>query len=75
MKVTNWNKHKDKWSHTKGIQFLKPSSKKKIDILLGKYYPQLHTSIKEERKNEIQLQDLHHWGGHVLGNQLLTRLS
>ena len=47
MKVINWNKHKDKWSHTKGIQFPKPASKKYIDILLGKDYPQFHISIKE----------------------------
>ena len=47
MKVINWNKHKDKWSHTKGIQFPKPASKKYIDILLGKDYSQFHISIKE----------------------------
>ena len=47
MKVINWNKHKDKWSHTKGIQFPEPSSKKYIDILLGIDYPHFHTSIKE----------------------------
>ena len=47
MKVNSWNKHKDKWSHTKGIQFPEPSSKKYIDILLGIDYPQIHTSIKE----------------------------
>ena len=45
--MINWNKHKDKWSHTKGIQFPEPSSKKYIDILLGIDYPQFHTSIKE----------------------------
>ena len=45
MKVIN--KYKDKWSHTKGIQFPEPSSKKYIDILLGIDYPQFHTSIKE----------------------------
>ena len=53
MKVINWNKHKNKWSHPKGIQFPEPSSKKYIDILLGIDYPQFHTSIKEVKgKNE-----------------------
>ena len=47
MKVIDWNRHKDKWSHTKGIQFPEPSSKKYIDILLGIDYPHFHTSIKE----------------------------
>ena len=47
MKVTNWNEYKDKWNHTKGIQFPEPSSKKFIDILLGIDYPQFHTSFKE----------------------------
>ena len=47
MKVINWNKHKDKWSHIKGIEFPEPSSKKYIDTLLGIDYPQFHTSIKE----------------------------
>ena len=45
MKVIN--KYKDKWSHTKGIQFPEPSSKKYIDILLRIDYQQFHTSIKE----------------------------
>ena len=47
MKVIN--KYKDKWSHTKGIQFPEPSSKKYIDILLRIDYPQFHTSIKENK--------------------------
>ena len=47
MKVINLKKHKDKWSHIKGIQFPEPSSKKYIDILLGIDYLQFHTSIKE----------------------------
>ena len=52
MKVINWNKHKDKSSHTKGIEFPEPSRKKYIDTLLGIDYPQFHTSIKEvKRKN------------------------
>ena len=50
MKVINWNKHKDKWSHTKGIQFPEPSRKKYIDVLLGIDYPQFHTSIKEVKE-------------------------
>ena len=54
MKVINWNKHKDKWSHTKGIQFPEPSSKKHFDILLGIDYPQFHTSVKEVKgKNGV----------------------
>ena len=47
MKVINWNKHKDKWNHSKGIQFPEPSSKKHIDILLGTDYPQFQKLIKE----------------------------
>ena len=47
IKVINWKKHKDKWSHTKGIQFSEPSSKKYMDILPRIHYPQSHTSIKE----------------------------
>ena len=43
IKVINWNKHKKKWSRTKGIQSPEPSSKKYIDILLGINYPQFHT--------------------------------
>ena len=47
MKVINWNKQKDKWSHTKGIQFPEPPRKKYIGISLGVDYPQFHTSIEE----------------------------
>ena len=50
MKLINWNKHKDKWSHTKCIQFPETSSKKYIDILLGIDYPQSHKSINEVKE-------------------------
>ena len=52
IKMTNWKKYKDKWSHTKSIQFPEPSSKQYIDLLLEIDYSQFQTSIKEvKRKN------------------------
>ena len=53
MKVINQNKHKDKWSHAKGIHFPEPFSKKYTDVLLGIDYPQFHTSIKEKWGSSI----------------------
>ena len=72
MKVINWNKHKDKWSHTKGIEFPEPSSKKYIDILLGIDCLQFHTSIKEVKgKNGDPIARLTPLGWTCVG-QLVT---
>ena len=55
MKVINWNKHKDKWSHTKGIKFPQPSSKKYIDVLLGIDYVDFTHRLRSKGKIGIQL--------------------
>ena len=76
MKVINWNKHKYKWSHTKCIQFPEPLSKKYINILLVSYFHNSTNRLKKSKgKMGIQLEDLCHWAGHVLGSQLLSQFS
>lgn len=45
--VIDWNKHKDRWQHLKGIPFPKVTSRPVVDVLIGIDYMVAHTSLRD----------------------------
>ena len=49
IRVVNWQKQKDRWSHLKDIKFLRVGPKPIIDILIEIDYADLHFSCQDIR--------------------------
>ena len=47
--ATEWKYVAKDWEHLKNLDFSEVSSKKKVDLLIGSDYPDLHISLKEIR--------------------------
>ena len=47
MPIPDWNRHKEKLHHLKGIPFLRVPGRKTVDVLIGSDHPELTLALEE----------------------------